>query len=262
MRRGRSASDQQAASGGGRDREPSGGEALGGSSGGREGQPVYTSAVAAQLVGLAPRTIRAYEEAGLIQPARIGRNKQRLYSAQDLRWLRCIHEMVHEEGYTLKAIRRLLDFVPCWEIRQCPEEIARRCAANLRIPGVASAAPSRSQQEPAEATDATTGEGRSIESAPVHIKLIYGLQEFGTVMHCSRCIHAERRIRRVALEYGDQVAVTKHDILSQEARRYGVLMTPAVVINDEVVSVGKAPSEARLRELIDKYLAARLREGK
>ncbi|MGD9520101.1 MAG: thioredoxin family protein [Armatimonadota bacterium] len=50
-------------------------------------------------------------------------------------------------------------------------------------------------------------------------------------------------------------------MLSLEARRYGVLMTPAIVINDEVVSLGKSPSEQRLRELIEKYLAASLRPG-
>jgi hypothetical protein len=36
-------------------------------------------------------------------------------------------------------------------------------------------------------------------------------------------------------------------------------MTPAIVINDEVVSIAKAPSDARLRELIERHLAAKLR---
>ncbi len=237
----------------------------GASPGASEKRPVYTVAIAAQLVGLAPRTLRAYEEAGLIEPARAGRGKQRLYSAQDLRWLRCINEMVHEEGYTLRSIRRLLDFAPCWEIRRCPAKTAARCAESLRIPGQTAACaqaeePNKAQGAEAPAEESGAGQDRE-QRVPVHVRLIYGLEELGAVMHCSRCINAERRLRRVAGEFGSKVLVTTHDVLSLEARRYGVLMTPAIVINDEVVSLGKSPSEQRLRELIEKYLAASLRPG-
>lgn len=240
-----------------------------------ENRPVYTIAIAAQLLGLAPRTIRAYEEAGLLAPARGGRNRQRLYSPQDLRWLRCIHEMVHDEGYTLRSIRRLLDFAPCWEIRRCRPEVSERCAGNLRIPPPAvgdKPRPEEPSAKPAGLGASTTAAGESSappepraaedEAAPdrplVHIRIIYGLQEFGTVMHCSRCIHAERLVRRVAAEFGPQVMVSKHGILSTEARQFGVLMTPSIVINDEVVSLGRAPSEQHLRQLIERHLAARL----
>ncbi len=237
-----------------------------------ESRPVYTIAIAAQLLGLAPRTIRAYEEAGLVAPARGGRNRQRLYSPQDLRWLRCIHEMVHDEGYTLRSIRRLLDFAPCWEVRRCRPQVSERCAGNLRIPPPAQgdeAHPGRAVgvgEDAAEAGDSGAaaakaeagGNGAEAGEPLVHVRIIYGLQEFGTVMHCSRCVHAERLVRRVAAEFGPQVLVSKHGILSAEARRYGVLMTPSIVINDEVVSLGRAPSEQHLRQLIERHLAARL----
>jgi len=236
------------------------------------GRPVYTLAIAAQLLGLAPRTLRAYEEAGLIEPARSGRNHRRLYTPQDLRWLRCIYEMVHDEGYNLRSIRRLLDFAPCWEIRQCSPKVSRRCQRYLRIPGMAQAATAVAEDQgdralarpitsasPARAQDDTADAPTSpVPGVLVHIQLIYGLMEYGAVMHCSRCLHAERVVRRVAVEYGERVLVTKHDILSREAQKYGVLMTPTLIINGEVVSVGKAVSQARLRELIDKYMAAEL----
>ncbi len=217
------------------------------------GQPVYTLTVASQLLGLAPRTIRAYEEAGLIEPARAGRNRQRLYSRQDLKWLRCIYEMVHEDGYTLRSIRRLLDFAPCWEIRGCPEEVARKCAPALRIPGQ----PPQYEQAAArqKRQDQDSPKPEQEIKAPVHIKLIYGLQEFGAILHCSRCVRAERTVRKVAAEFGPSVAVTKHDILSDEARRFGVLMTPAIVINNQVVSIGRGLSENKLRDLITRFLA-------
>ena len=229
--------------------EPAGGDA----------QPLYTLSVAAQLVGLAPRTIRAYEEAGLIAPARCGRNNQRLYSRQDLRWLKCIYEMVHFDGYTLRAIRRLLDFAPCWEIRQCPETVARRCAKALRIPPPEDGRPGWLSVEKGERGECAD---EPVAEAPVHIKLIWGLQEFGTIMHCSRCINAERTIRKVAEEFRPHVVVSKHDILSEEARRYGVLMTPSIIINDEVVSIGKGLSEQKLRELIQRHLAAARKENR
>jgi hypothetical protein len=168
--------------------------------------------------------------------------------------------MVHNDGYTLRAIRRLLDFAPCWEIRCCSERVRARCAPNLRIP-TAQDTDQLSSTQAKEITSPGIHREQSDDKALVQVKIIYGLQEFGTVMHCSRCIHAERTVRRVASEFDPHVQITKHDILSTEAQRYGVLMTPAIVINDEVVSVGKAPSEDRLRELIQKYLAHRLQRS-
>ena len=81
-----------------------------------EGRPIYPLNVAAQLVGLSPRTIRGYEEAGIIEPARVGGNRQRLYSEQDLKWLRCIRDMIHDEGLTVTAIRRLLDLIVVYPV--------------------------------------------------------------------------------------------------------------------------------------------------
>ena len=223
-----------------------------------DARAVYSAALASQLLGFAPRTLRAYEEAGLIEPVRTGKNNQRLYSKQDLRWLRCIGEMMHEEGYTLRSIRRLLDFAPCWDIRRCSPEVATKCARAVRIPNMAGAV-AEVETEPLPQVPVPTKPKRKSGEPLVHVHVIYGLQELGTVMHCSRCVHAERAVRRVALEFGPQVEVSVHDILSEEARRFGVLMTPAIVINDEVVSIAKAPSDAKLRELIERHLAAKLR---
>jgi MerR family transcriptional regulator/heat shock protein HspR len=208
-----------------------------------DARAVYSAAIASQLLGFAPRTLRAYE---------------RLYSKQDLRWLRCIGEMMHEEGYTLRSIRRLLDFAPCWDIRRCPPEVASKCARALRIPNMAGAI-AEVEAEVLPQVPTPTKAARKSGEPLVHVRVIYGLQELGTVMHCSRCVHAERAVRRVALEFGPQVEVTVHDILSEEARKFGVLMTPAIVIDDEVVSIAKAPSDAKLRELIERHLAAKLR---
>lgn len=208
-------------------------------------EPIYTLRVAASRVGLSPRTLRIYEEAGLIEPARTGGNKERLYTEQDLHWLRCIRDMIHGEKLTVTAIRRLLDLIPCWEIRHCELQQAEACAPYLRIPG-------RCCQgaETAEETAAPA----AIPAGQVEIKLIYGVREFGTVMPCSRCIHAERAIRRVAEQYGEAVTIRKIDISSEEAAALGVLLPPAIIVNNELVSAGQGMSEDRLGRILNEQL--------
>jgi len=51
--------------------------------------------------------------------------------------------------------------------------------------------------------------------------------------------------------------VRKHDILSPEADRYGVMMTPTVVVDGEDVASGKGLSANRLEQLLERHL----REG-
>jgi len=61
-----------------------------------QGRAVYTIALAAQQVGLSARTLRIYEQEGLIRPARKAGREQRLYSEQDLTWIRCISLLAGE----------------------------------------------------------------------------------------------------------------------------------------------------------------------
>jgi MerR family transcriptional regulator/heat shock protein HspR len=209
------------------------------------GQPVYSLKVASGLVGISPRTIRLYEEAQLLEPARTGGNQQRLYSEQDLQWLRCIRDMLHEEGLTVTAIRRLLDLIPCWEIRSCAPDVAETCRSHLRIPDMAGARVERSTEEPDEADDG--------EDA-VSIKLIYGVKELGCVLPCSRCITVERVARRVALKHPKRVSVRKYDVLSAEAEELGVVLSPTVLVNDELVAAGSGISEEKLDRIVRRHL--------
>ena len=64
---------------------------------------VYTMAVAARLTGLHPQTLRKYERAGLIRPARQGGN-QRLYSAADVERLRRIQYLVDSRGLNIAGL--------------------------------------------------------------------------------------------------------------------------------------------------------------
>ena len=89
--------------------------------------PAYPIGVAAQVLGVHPRTLRLYEAAGLVQPKR--RGIQRLFSNNDLRWILCIRRMIHDEGIGIAGIRRLLALSPCWEIAQCPADARATCSA-------------------------------------------------------------------------------------------------------------------------------------
>jgi DNA-binding transcriptional MerR regulator len=222
------------------------------------GAPLYAISVAAQQVGLSARTLRIYEGEGLIRPARKAGSDQRLYSDQDLIWIRCISELIHGHSLTTAGIRRLLDLIPCWEIKHCPEDISSRCAPFLNIPDMALRSPARpaarQEQAPAEQTKSPAS------PEPVEIRIFYGIKEFGAVFPCLKCIQAERIARRIAERYPGRVVVQKHDVLSAEADRHGVMMTPTVVVNGEVVASGKGLSANRLEQLLERHLSAQAKK--
>jgi len=89
--------------------------------------PLYTIGIAAELLGVHPRTLRLYEESGLLKPAR--RNNRRLFSDHDLLWVRGIRYLIHEKGLNQEGLRRLLALIPCWEIQQDPSDRCPSCPA-------------------------------------------------------------------------------------------------------------------------------------
>lgn len=68
---------------------------------------VYVISVAAELSGLHPQTLRAYERMGLITPGRTTGGGRR-YSATDIERLRMIAELT-ANGVGVEGVRRLLD---------------------------------------------------------------------------------------------------------------------------------------------------------
>ena len=216
------------------------------------GTLLYQIGVAAQQVGFSARTLRIYEDEGLIRPARKPGSDQRIYSDQDLIWIRCISELIHGHSLTTAGIRRLLDLIPCWEVKHCPEDIASRCAPHLNIPDMAVRAAARQPED-----SGLQKEQASDERGPVEVKIFYGIKEFGVVFPCLKCIQAERIARRIAERHPGRVVVRKHDILSPEADRHGVMMTPTVVVNGEVVASGKGLSANRLEQLLERHLGSK-----
>jgi len=89
--------------------------------------PVYPIGVAAKLLDLHPRTLRIYEDEGLIKPERVG--NRRLYSDNDITWIGCLRKIIHEDGISIPGIKMLLRFATCYEIAECPKEINCNCDA-------------------------------------------------------------------------------------------------------------------------------------
>jgi MerR family transcriptional regulator, heat shock protein HspR len=70
--------------------------------------PVYVISVAAQLSGMHPQTLRAYDRLGLVSPGRSA-GRGRRYSMRDILALREIQRLSQDEGVNLSGIRLILD---------------------------------------------------------------------------------------------------------------------------------------------------------
>jgi MerR family transcriptional regulator/heat shock protein HspR len=70
-------------------------------------RPVYVISIAASLAGCHPRTLRIYEEEGLLDPVRTETNI-RLYSDDDLQRVRAIRYLTQHWGVNLAGVKLLL----------------------------------------------------------------------------------------------------------------------------------------------------------
>ena len=71
-------------------------------------RPVYVISVAASIVSVHPRTLRIYEDEGLVCPARTPTNI-RLYSEEDIRRVLWIRHLTQELGVNLAGVRILFE---------------------------------------------------------------------------------------------------------------------------------------------------------
>lgn len=70
-------------------------------------RPIFTLSVAADLLGLHPRTLRIYEEKKLVIPARTEGNRRR-YSQNDIQKFQFIRHLT-KAGVNLEGVRIILD---------------------------------------------------------------------------------------------------------------------------------------------------------
>ena len=79
------------------------------------------------------------------------------------------------------------------------------------------------------------------------------IRVFGPSPGCAKCTATEKVARHVAQKY-DDVIVEKHDIFSDEAEKYNIMMSPTVLVNNVTVEVGKVPSAEKLEKAVENAL--------
>ena len=114
-------------------------------------RPVYVISVAATLVSAHPRTLRIYEDEGLVCPARTPTNI-RLYSEEDIRRILWIRHLTRDRGVNLAGVRALFEL---------EERLGKRILEALYDEGTR-------EQAAAEAAGRTTGSAAtgSAETGP------------------------------------------------------------------------------------------------
>lgn len=70
--------------------------------------PLFAIAVAAELAGMHPQTLRQYDRLGLVTPGRAAGGGRR-YSARDVELLRSVQELSQDYGVNLAGIKRILE---------------------------------------------------------------------------------------------------------------------------------------------------------
>ena len=124
-------------------------------------RPVYVISVAAGIVSVHPRTLRIYEDEGLVCPARTPTNI-RLYSEEDIRRVMWIRHLTQNLGVNLAGVRILFEL---------EERLGTRILERLYDEGhTAEAPPSGADEDHANAgADATSSAPATpdIEPEPV-----------------------------------------------------------------------------------------------
>ena len=88
---------------------------------------VYVISIAASIAGCHPRTLRIYEEEGLLDPVRTPTNI-RLYSDDDLERVRAIRYLTQTRGVNLAGVKLLL------QLREAAELLDELAAEITREP--------------------------------------------------------------------------------------------------------------------------------
>jgi MerR family transcriptional regulator/heat shock protein HspR len=78
-------------------------------------RPRYFISIAAELASVHPRTLRIYEEEGLLCPQR--RNNIRLYSEADIQRVRVIRYLTRRQGVNLAGVKVILQLEAIGKIR-------------------------------------------------------------------------------------------------------------------------------------------------
>ncbi len=95
-------------------------------------KPIFSTSVAADILGLHPRTLRIYEANGLVTPVR-GPGNQRWYSQKDIQRIRIIRALTQGAGVELTGVKVILGIMEELDRYNLPaEDILKNALSNLR----------------------------------------------------------------------------------------------------------------------------------
>jgi MerR family transcriptional regulator, heat shock protein HspR len=115
-------------------------------------RPVYVISIAAGLAGCHPRTLRIYEEEGLLEPVRTETNI-RLYSDDDLQRVRVIRYLTQVRGVNLAGVKLLLHMRDATDLmEELVRELAELGEDEEDASGEGTTAEERSKRGPSEGT--------------------------------------------------------------------------------------------------------------
>jgi disulfide oxidoreductase YuzD len=80
------------------------------------------------------------------------------------------------------------------------------------------------------------------------------IKVFGATPPCAKCKEVEKRAKRVAGKYPDKVEVFTTPAISEEGRKYNVLFTPTVMVNDRMIAAGTVVSENELEKAVQEEM--------
>ncbi len=95
----------------------------------RSDKAIFPIGTAATMLEVHPKTLRLYEKEGLVSPVR--RGHWRYYTMDNINWILCLRTMIHDQGISIAALKRLLALTPCWNILDCPDEKRKECTVFL-----------------------------------------------------------------------------------------------------------------------------------
>ena len=73
-------------------------------------KPLLTLSVAAEIVGVHPRTLMIYDKWGFVKPFRTKTNR-RLYSLSDINEIKFIQYLTQEKGLNLAGVKLILEIL-------------------------------------------------------------------------------------------------------------------------------------------------------
>ena len=109
----------------------------------------------------------------------------------------------------------------------------------------------RKRRQPGRLKSKERRPAASRSAVPVHERgtVLIEVKVFGSEPPCAKCKQAEEEAKKAAEQFPGQVSVAKYSALLPEALQFGLVMTPAVVVNGRMISQGRVPKGTELERI-------------